>query len=72
VEQVILRGVSLRKGPHSRRWVLKKIFERRRDELSEIRSRPWPPSVQDTHDYGRAVTLYIEARDAWRRIRGWQ
>lgn len=66
-----LRGVSKRKGPHSRRWVYKLVYARRCAELEAVRARPWPPSTQDNHDYGAAVRRYTEARADWRRIRGW-
>jgi len=59
-----LRGTSRKKGPKSRRWVLKAVYARRQAEMDEARA--------GLRSYPTAVYNYIEARNAWRKIRGWQ
>jgi hypothetical protein len=51
---------------------LKLVFEGRKQQLELERQKPWPPTDKDKRDYGRAVTAYVRARTAWRKIRGWQ
>lgn len=64
--------MALTRKSLTRRQLLKLIYQRRSYDLEEVRSR----NPNNPHDYaynaayGRAVTLYSEARQAWRKIRG--
>lgn len=67
-----LRGVSKRKGPRSRRWVYKAVYERACAALDAAKeSAGWPYSRAEMLTYGKALNAYLEARANWRRIRGW-
>ena len=61
-----LRGVSKRKGPKSRRWVYKAMYARAQSMMDAARAAGNPQ-----HLYGPALNAYLEAREKWRRIRGW-
>lgn len=50
---------------------LKCVFEGRKEQLQQANNGNIPyPHLPASHQYGRAVTKYVRARNAWRAIRG--